>query len=304
MSRIIDPPNSVKLELTEGCNLRCSFCGIGTVQKDRKKYKFMAPDLAEKVARETVGWNQRWEFAMHGEPTMNPHIFDIYAVIRKWHPASSMMMLTNGIPMLPDAAGFVQNLWDSGLNTVAIDAYESTGAPDKIRKSLSDAGISWHEYPEEPGPNPHQRTKWHEKNVCFVQDISTATKGTHSSISNQAGAAGPLTDKFNDRRCGRPYRELAVRQDGRIAICCNDWPGEMIVGDVSKENTRAVWTSEDYEAIRRILYVDKRTFRPCQGCDSQSPRPGILPDRMGKQTMTIQPGDYERVKSIYTKLLP
>ena len=30
-----DPPNSIQIELTEGCNLACSFCGIQAIRDNK-----------------------------------------------------------------------------------------------------------------------------------------------------------------------------------------------------------------------------------------------------------------------------
>lgn len=48
----------------------------------------------------------------------------------------------------------------------------------------------------------------------------------------------------------------------------------MICGDIPR-----------YEAARRILFHDHRTFFPCNICDHIPMREGLLPDHLGKQKM-------------------
>jgi len=78
-------PYCIQVELSEGCNLRCSFCGLNGIRGKENNYKFMTLETAERVASDMkeYGWNSRVEFAMHGEPTMNPHFVEIIAIFRK-----------------------------------------------------------------------------------------------------------------------------------------------------------------------------------------------------------------------------
>ena len=85
-----DPPNSIQIELAEGCNLACSFCGIQSIRengadgpdnthgKASAPYKYLSIERAKSICAriKEAGWNPRLEFAMHGEPTMHPFFND------------------------------------------------------------------------------------------------------------------------------------------------------------------------------------------------------------------------------------
>ena len=79
-------PFTVLIEPTEGCNLGCSFCGLrGIREKGTKPWKYMSIETAERIASEiaNAGWNAKLVFAQHGEPTLNPKLFEIIATFRK-----------------------------------------------------------------------------------------------------------------------------------------------------------------------------------------------------------------------------
>ena len=44
-----DAPFSLQIELTEGCNLYCKFCGIRGIRKRAGDYKFMTISTAKEI---------------------------------------------------------------------------------------------------------------------------------------------------------------------------------------------------------------------------------------------------------------
>ena len=88
-----EAPFCVQVELTLGCNLNCSFCGIGGIGfgNQKKGLKVMTTAVAEEAAHrlQAIGWNSRIEFARRGEPTLNPHMHEIIAIFREYLPESS-----------------------------------------------------------------------------------------------------------------------------------------------------------------------------------------------------------------------
>jgi tRNA A37 methylthiotransferase MiaB len=51
-------PYTLKLEMTEGCNLRCSFCGIQGIREARGDYKYLPLSRAKLMADRLAesGW--------------------------------------------------------------------------------------------------------------------------------------------------------------------------------------------------------------------------------------------------------
>ena len=75
------------------------------------------------------------------------------------------------------------------------------------------------------------------------------------------------------------------RWDGKVALCCNDWPGWYKCGDLHESHIEDVWQGEAFHAARQKLYYGERDFGPCNGCDNSTIRNGLLPDRMGKKSL-------------------
>lgn len=290
-------PWSVQVEPTEGCNLRCGFCGIHGIREKGTKddlsgpYKFMTLGTARRIAEgiRNAGWPSRLEFAMHGEPTMNPDLLDIIATFRATLPKQSIQITTNAIPLLDGRWGFpdlhqsLGALYAAGANIVALDDYRPHRVapliePERLR------GVTVTRYPDDPTVTPNHRAKATARNLVIVADISQTSTGTHSTLANHCGAAGPRDPVRNDEVCAMPFRELSFRWDGSVAICCDDWRGEYAVGNVGSSTVDELWhSSAMYAARRALLDTGRWELSPCNGCTARTSRNGLLPDPRGGQ---------------------
>lgn len=287
-----DPPNAIQIEPTEGCNLYCDFCGLrGIRERAGGPYFNMPEPTATAIAQQikAAGWTARIEFAMHGEPTMHPDLPGLIRTFRTCLPTNSLMLTSNGGGLVHDPATQVAALFAAGLNTLALDDYQDVKYLTQLRATLpawaQQQGIPWYEYPRDSKGHPHRRMLPHARRITVLADIREAGHGTHATLSNHAGAAAPLNDRMAGKRCARPFRELAIRWDGGVALCCNDWRGIYRIGNVNAIGLRALWQSPAFVAARKKLYHGLRDFGPCRGCDDRSYRVGLLPDRMGKQSL-------------------
>lgn len=283
-----EPPFAVQIELVEGCNLRCPFCGLNGIRGKDNDYKMMKADALSGLIDEMVklDWNPRIEFAMHGEPTMHESFVGMVAAVRAAAPKYQIMMTSNGGGLLrkPGPRKNIIALFEAGLNVLALDDYQHANIVPKIRKDLL-ATETWktYEYPQDSAGNPHARG--HKQSLVFIQAIDLATEGTHSHLNNHAGAGAPPNDSAQGKRCAKPFRELSVRWDGSVAVCCNDWRGLYKCGNVFDDGLEAVWNGAAMDAARRKLYHGQRDFGPCLGCDARSDRVGLLPDKFGKEDL-------------------
>ena len=306
---IQDPPNSVQVELTEGCPLACWFCGIQSIRDNGASraekrhghgsgpFRFMPVEVARRIADELAraGWSSRVEFAMHGEPSLHPQLLEIVAHFRKVLPQTSLLITTNGAGIASSPLSKILALWDAGINTIALDDYAHSPYMPKIRPllpALQDVGEQVACYPQDKDANPHHR--FSGRRVVVIHDIASNTTGNHL-LTNEGGNSGGPCDEPLQQRCARPFRELAFRHDGRVAVCCDDWKGVFITGDIRKMSIETLWNSPAFDAARRKLYHSQRDFGPCRGCNIRTVRNGLLPDHKGQGTMPLPDASTENV---------
>ncbi|QDP61586.1 MAG: hypothetical protein Tp138OMZ00d2C19078261_47 [Prokaryotic dsDNA virus sp.] len=308
-------PYCIQVEFVEGCNLRCTFCGLNGIRGKDNNYKMMTLETAERVASEMkrLKWNSRLEFAMHGEPTMNPAAPALVRTFRQHLPKAYLLMESNGGGIIgKNSAENVKTLFSEGLTTLAFDEYQNVKLVPKILDSLmqmdpmfmrqtgdvlfEDDGfpVVFYDYPScGNAGNPHQRNK--VRRLVHIRPIDVSTSGTHASLGNHAGAGAPKNDRAMGKRCAKPFREMSIRWDGSVSICCNDWRGEMPVGNVHEMDLDEIWHSDRFYAARHKLYHGQRDFGACDGCDHLSYRPGILPDHLGKEELPEPSADHLQV---------
>lgn len=305
INRDVPPPFAIQLEPVEGCSLACSFCGLQSIRdngadadlgihgKNSAPYKFMSLETVNKIAADArdLGWTPRFEYAMHGEPSMHPRIAEMVQAVRSYNKKWYLMMTSNGSGLLKDSLAKIEALFDAGLNTLALDDYAHSGGwvPSIVKKitdhysdPLSSLPYEYRHYPADPRGNPHKRHTG--RKLVVINDISENTTGNHQ-LTNQGGASFSAKKESLVEKCAKPFRELSIRWDGNVSICCDDWRGEYKIGNVNDTPLDEIWYHPRFEAARRRLYAADRSFGACTGCDVRTMRNGLLPDKYGKGEM-------------------
>lgn len=294
-------PFTVLIEPTEGCNLGCSFCGLrGIREKGTKPWKYMSLETAEKIASEieSAGWNAKLVFAQHGEPTLNPKLFEIVAIFRKHLPNNVFHIYTNGYGVVKsgDPDNYVEKLFEAGIDNINVDCYTKDGDWQFIHKLKDQSKVVIYEHGVPLYPNNHKRR------ICLLPPIKddTTNKITRK-LANHAGAAAPLDDSYNNKRCTMPFREMAFRYNGWVNLCCDDFRGEYPIGNIFERGIVDLWNDDRYKAARIMLYNYSRDFRPCKGCTNVSMRVGFLPDSSGKESLPEVTDEIKKLAQSVTK---
>lgn len=303
------PPFAVQVELVEGCNLACSFCGINGIREHAGgPYNFMTEKTAGRIAYQiyTAGWNPRVEFAMHGEPTMHPEVVARVKQFRTHLPKQQLMMTSNGGGLLRDIS-LIDQLFDAGLNLLVLDDYKTVKIVPKLLERYKGSRPVF-EYPANLEAAPHRRWPRGTQAIIRVADLWTSDnekrKGTHTKVDNHAGCAEPPPVTPLAKRCAKPFREMSFRWDGKVALCCDSWRGEYYCGDINKAYITEIWNSPEFQAARRKLYAKERTFDPCRKCDKVSYRTHWLPDPKGNETLPAPTAEDEAlIKSVSRRKL-
>jgi radical SAM protein with 4Fe4S-binding SPASM domain len=68
--------------------------------------------------------------------------------------------------------------------------------------------------------------------------------------------------------CFYPWRTMVILQDGSVVLCCVDFNGMQVVGDVNKNTIEEIWNGEQYRKVRddfkRLKY---EKYPTCMQCD-------------------------------------
>ena len=263
---------AVNFELTNRCNLRCTFCptGNGTLRRARGFMSAPVFGRALQAARPL-------EFVLlfqWGEPLLHPSFARFAAEARR---AGARTFLTTNGTLLDD--GRVKGLLDAGVDRVTVSVDGDAQTHERVR------GI------------PLARTEAGLDRLLHARDASRARTAIDVSMvvaPETEEAAARFEARYRGRvdrvqripllthgqrrtRCREPWRGgLVVLQDGRVTACCVDHDGELEVGDVRRESLRAIWNGERMQRLRRA-HVEGDLPAVCARCteyptDAAAPR--------------------------------
>lgn len=306
-----EAPFTIQVEPTEGCNLGCKFCGLrGMRENGTKPWYFMTISQAERIASEIarVKWTAKIVFAMHGEPTLNPLLNDIIRKFREYLPNNIFHLITNAYGLARDVKSGkkletmailerVVALKESGINHLMLDNYSQNGDWSKVVEALNAVSDEVPIYYLDRDKTPMFRSN-KGFDVVVLPPIDEVKIHLVRNLKNHAGAAFPPDTAYNNQRCAKMFRELSIRFDGNVAICCDDFRGEYPIANINDMDIEALWNHERFQWARILGYHGERSvFHPCNICTERSTRVGLLPDKMGKETMP-KPTEEIRRKAI------
>lgn len=284
-------PNTVQIELVQGCNRSCTFCGTGGME--RKIHPIKKDVLVRQCGLiHESGYNPRILLAGHGEPTLHPKFFACIKLIRKKLPGHWIQILTNGylIKKDPESLG---KMFEYGINDVSLDEYSDSKFDEEeiknsLRKLEKEKGIYVEMVRMGPGVPLYANKSAKKHRLLIIPAIDESSITASRILTNHCGAGSAPNEKYKNRVCTRIFREMVFRWDGWVSICCQDFRGQYPIVNCMDESVTCfddIWRHDRFEAARRILYHDKRAFFPCNICDLRPMREGLLPDHLGKEDM-------------------
>jgi radical SAM protein with 4Fe4S-binding SPASM domain len=286
----LDKPWQVSITVVEGCNRMCDFCGIHGIRDKVGNYKYMSLDTLRRIADEIAIFcpTVKIDMASHGEPTLHPDIYQYISIAREKLPKAQMMLTTNGLTSLKSSEHFstqVKNILNAGIDFILMDTYYPER--DRIRAYASEVqGVDVVDYytdllPAGLSPYYNYHRKKLTNTLILLDDISKVTGKSNTRLLNNAGgnsgSVKPLSEPLKSV-CVRPFREMSFRHDGNVTLCCQDWKGEYVIGNIMEYSMSDIWNSDQFYSVRTFLRNKLRVFNPCSICDMPAGfRVGLLP---------------------------
>jgi MoaA/NifB/PqqE/SkfB family radical SAM enzyme len=213
-------------------------------------------------------------FAGTGEPLLNKHIF------RMIHDAKDagiprVRMSTNGNLLNIENA---DALLSSGLDQLMISIDGVTPTTYKKIRVGGDLNVVENNVqnlirlkkernarlPQLEVQLIHQVDNDHEVEdfICHWQQYLQC-EGDHLRIKEFQTQIGLIEDKRVEKRpitkllCRKPWTELEIFWDGRVPLCCQDFHGRCIIGDVKRDSIKDIFNSNTIHTVRNELLSKK-----------------------------------------------
>ena len=236
----------VEIETMNKCNGECAFCPVNKFD-DPREFKRMDEDLFRSIIYQLkeINFKGRISIFSNNEPLMDKRIFDFVKYIKKELPSIHLSFFTNGL--LLDIEKFNKLIPD--CDTFCIDIYyaDNEYIPNNIMPIVNECM-----------GNKSLQTK------VKIQLINK------NAIRNNRG--GKSKNRKNiyklETTCLLPFKQVIIRPDGKLSLCCNDASGSFTLGDLTKEKLTDIWYNNNFKEIRDKLRYNRRQIDMCDKCDN------------------------------------
>lgn len=235
----------VEIETVNRCNGNCSFCPVNK-NDDAREYKIMSEEVFKKIIQQLADINYSGKLALfsNNEPFLDSDILERHKYTRKKLPNARMHLFTNGTLLTVERFKELMLY----LDELIIDNYQQDL---KLIKPCQEIA----EYCE-----------WHPE---LKKKVTIVLRKPHEILSTRGGDAPNRKDmiSYGKERCILPYKQLIIRPDGKVSLCCNDPLGKNTLGDLTKESILEVWNGQKFRIVREALYRGRENWKHCTYCD-------------------------------------
>ncbi len=273
---IAEFPRTVRVENTNHCNANCVTC---TRELMKRPLGFMTMELFRKIVDECAE-NRVKKIHLHnfGEPMLDKKLIDKIGYAKS--KGIETRLFTNMSVM---TEGLARSLVEAGLGKIKISMDGNTPQTfEAIRKGLSydrvvrniEMLIEERERQGKETPKIELVFVETERNYFEREDFIRRWKhrvdGVHiTSYHNWAGSLhkeGSLDER--QLPCPRIWQTFTILWDGRVALCCMDYNGEVILGNVNSQSIKEIFNGEKLRKIREYHLQGRFHMIPiCRDCE-------------------------------------
>jgi MoaA/NifB/PqqE/SkfB family radical SAM enzyme len=264
-------PEIVQIESTNICNAKCVFCPRDDMAR---KQGVMDMDLFKKVVDECVELGiEHVRMHNYGEPFVDRQLVEKVRYAKQ-KGVPQVGMISNG-SLITEAAA--RGMIDAGLDAINIsvdasgkEVFESTRIGLKYDKVIANIErlLALREASGRHRPKlilSFVRQNNSEDEHAFIEHWRARADKIH--ITDLHNWAGTLNKQSNvNYPCYRPWLTFTALWDGRVSLCCADFDGRTILGDLRTHTISEIWNSDAYRSLRRE-HLQSGGPAICQSCD-------------------------------------
>jgi len=247
--QVLDDIRTINLNLTNACNLRCTFCPIGT-EEYVNDYATMTLDTVSKfIERVREFYAQTGNRVMvslsgKGEATVHKQFRDIVLMLAENKDIMKLQTLTNGAllyrhrDLIPLFDRIRYNNYKKDNNKDKEKLIEIIQSSPNASMTEIDNSLEWHE----------------------VKDFT-----------NRVGVlSGPVDTEIKYNYCHKLFNKMMIECDGSYLICCDDWKKHKNFGTIYDRSFQDYLLSPEINKYRRHILKGVREMDPCRTCTYSS----------------------------------
>lgn len=236
----------IEIETYNRCNGSCGFCPVSK-GNDTREERWMDEELFHKIIEQlaSINYSGRFSLFSNNEPFLDERIIDFQKYAREGLPNAKMQLFTNGTLLtLPKFKEIINY-----LDYLVIDNYNPF-----LKLNATSAIIR----------------DYCEKHPELIAKVTIVLRRPQEILTSRGGNAPNRKDlqSYPDASCCLPFKQLIIRPDGKVSLCCNDPLGLMTLGDVSEDSLQDIWYGESFQNVRDLLLKGRKTLDHCRYCDT------------------------------------
>ena len=264
-------PEIVQIESTNICNAKCVFCPRDDMER---RQGIMDMALFRRIVDECVELGiEHVRMHNYGEPFVDRALVEKVRYAKQ-KGVPQVGMISNGSLITETAA---RGMIDAGLDAINIsvdasgkDTFEKTRLGLKYDKVIANIErlLALRDAAGTTRPKlilSFVRQNNSEDERAFIEHWRKRADKIHiTDLHNWAGTLNQRSDV--NYPCYRPWLTFTALWDGRVSLCCADFDGRTILGDLRTSTIREVWNSDTYRAVRR-QHLESGGPDICRSCD-------------------------------------
>lgn len=264
-------PEIVQIESTNICNAKCVFCPRDDMHRDQG---VMEMPLFEKIVDECVELGIRHvRLHNYGEAFLDRHLVEKIAYAKRAGVAE-VGLISNG-SLITDrvAAGIVEAGLDAiniSLDAAGKEVFERTRLGLSFDKVVANVERLIEARRRAGRRRPKiilsfvRQSNSEEEQAFIARWQGVADKIHVTDLHNWAGTLNHEAQASFP--CYRPWLTFTVLWDGRVSLCCADFDGRHVLGDLRASTIRETWNGELYRKVRRT-HLESGGPDICRSCD-------------------------------------
>lgn len=305
-------PLAIYVEPTNVCNFRCLMCpeSLPDYQERAGYYQALDYRLYQKIIadiRELGGINSL-KLYFEGEPLLNNRLDEMVTWAKMWGVAERIEITTNASLLTNYRAGSLVN---AGLDYLQISIYSVLRAEharitgqDKFHPGIILANVEKiRRIREERGrdrPFIHCKLMYDSEEGRMAFEEQYAPVADEISVQAQHNWMGdiktPTLTQIQGlgeqptqlkKVCPFPFYMLTIKANGDVSVCCVDWSGQLVLGNVKDLTLKQMWEGDKLKELRLAhLRHSRDTYLACRNCDALYTSPDNLDSLNDKEYLS------------------
>ena len=256
-------PRCIQFEISTFCNANCIFCPHSEMTRPQGT---MSDEMFHRIIKEGKEMGvRRFILFLNGEPFVNTKIFEWLDYMQEKNVKT--LLFTNA----------------SLLNKEKIDKLVQYKNIKRINCSINAASKEIYDKVTR-GPNYNkvvenvkyllEKAPFHvtsemtvvKENAHEISEFIKTWKGHNhiNTFANWAGYRHNSVETTGEKVYCSSLNNMYILWDGRVCLCCMDFDGHVILGDLNKQSLQEVWdNSESVRSRHSVLDFDMDLCRDC-----------------------------------------